>query len=68
MKKPLAWHKQCLENMRVSAAGYREAAKRAIAQAERCEQDCMQYDAQIIRAEYLKVEEFDREKFGKKRG
>ena len=67
MKFPISWHKECLENMRASAAHYRKAANRAIADAEQCEKACIAYDAQIIRAEEMGVAEFDRDKFGIKR-
>lgn len=67
MKFPIEWHRNCLKNMQASAIRSREAAKRAIAAAEHLEKMCIEYDAQIIRAEEMGVAEFDSDKFGKKR-
>ena len=66
MKKPIEWHLNCLASLRGSARRYRDQAKQAIADAERCERQCLEYDKQILRAELMKVKEFDSETFGKK--
>lgn len=66
-KHSIQWHKECLENMRASAHRARDAAQRALNDAERTERECMALDAMIIEAELRGLDGFDEAKFCKKR-
>lgn len=67
MKQPISWHKECLSNWHRTNSERKEQIARMQAEYDRSQRELIAYDAQIIRAEELGLDGFDRDKFGKKR-
>ena len=69
MKFPIAWHKDCLNNLQRSMAEAERTAQRAVQNFERIRAHALDYEAQIAEAEKRNMDGFDPERFLKnKRG
>jgi hypothetical protein len=65
MKNPIAWHKQCLANMRLGNERSKAELKRLQETVSRNEAWINDYDKQILRAELTGKEAFDSDRYGK---
>lgn len=64
---PIAWHEECLENMRWYHEGTVRALNQAVEAERRSRESFERYQQQIELAKKLGKKSFDSDKFGKKR-
>lgn len=67
MKHPLAWHRNCLQNMLQTLEGRRTELSHVREAVERLNTETVIYAHQIERAEREGRDSFDREKFNHKK-
>ena len=67
MKRPIAWHKECLKNLQSSLLRELDSVRSANESCDRTRQEIIALDAKIIEAEMRGLDGFDIDKFGKKR-
>ena len=67
MKMPLAWHRECLKNMRASLEAIKAREQYERNQRERLEADIEWLDRQIRTAVAEKRDGFDRDRFLKRK-
>lgn len=67
MKKPIAWHEECLHNQKAHVFREAELLEKQAAALAKTREDTYAYARQILRAKEDGLEEFDRERYLKKR-
>lgn len=67
IKRPLSWHRECLQNQRANLAREEEQHERRATELERRRRDVAFSEAQIAEAEARGLTEFDSERFLKPR-
>lgn len=67
-KMTIAWHEECLKNIRAYKESKRLEIERVRSDFDRLVYECLEYEKQIALAKEKGLDAFDRERFGKKKG